>query len=69
MLDLDYREDSQAEIDMNVVMNAKGEFVEIQGTGEQVSFSRDRLNEMLDMAQEGIEELLRLQREALEAVK
>ncbi len=69
LLDLDYREDSQAEIDMNVVMNAKGEFVEIQGTGEQVSFSRDRLNEMLDMAQEGIEELLRLQREALEAVK
>lgn len=69
LLDLDYREDSQAEIDMNVVMDAKGEFVEIQGTGEQVSFSRDRLNEMLDMAQEGIEELLRLQREALEAVK
>lgn len=69
LLDLDYREDSQAEIDMNVVMNAKGEFVEIQGTGEQVSFSHDRLNEMLDMAQEGIEELLRLQREALEAVK
>lgn len=69
LLDLDYREDSQAEIDMNVVMNAKGEFVEIQGTGEQVSFSRDRLNEMLDMAQEGVEELLRLQREALEAVK
>ena len=69
LLDLDYREDSQAEIDMNVVMNAKSEFVEIQGTGEQVSFSRDRLNEMLDMAQEGIEELLRLQREALEAVK
>ena len=68
LLDLDYREDSQAEIDMNVVMNAKGEFVD-QGTGEQVSFSRDRLNEMLDMAQEGIEELLRLQREALEAVK
>ncbi|MDO5042274.1 MAG: ribonuclease PH [Slackia sp.] len=69
LLDLDYREDSQAEVDMNVVMNAKGEFVEIQGTGEQVSFSRERLNEMLDMAQEGIEELLRLQREALEAVK
>ena len=66
LLDLDYREDSQAEIDMNVVMNAKGEFVEVQGTGEQVSFSRDRLNEMLDMAEEGIGELLRLQREALQ---
>ncbi len=48
MLDLDYEEDSNAEIDMNVVMNAKGEIVEIQGTGEQVvSFSRDRLNEFL----------------------
>lgn len=65
LLDLDYREDSQAEIDMNVVMNAKGEFVEVQGTGEQVSFSRTRLNEMLDMAEEGIGELLRLQREAI----
>ena len=66
LLDLDYREDSQAEIDMNVVMNAKGEFVEVQGTGAHVSFSRDRLNEMLDMAEEGIGELLRLQREALQ---
>ncbi len=65
LLDLDYREDSAAEIDMNVVMNAKGEFVEIQGTGEQVPFSRDRLNDMLDMAQEGIEDLLVLQRQAL----
>lgn len=65
LLDLDYREDSQAEIDMNVVMNAKGEFVEVQGTGERVGFSRDRLDEMLDMAEEGIGELLGLQREVL----
>lgn len=65
LLDLDYREDSQAEIDMNVVMNARGEFVEIQGTGEQVSFSRARLNEMLDAAEDGINELLRLQQEVL----
>lgn len=65
MLDLDYKEDSAAEIDMNVVMNAKGELVEIQGTGEQVSFSRERLNEMLDMAQAGIDELLAAQREVL----
>lgn len=65
MLDLDYEEDSNAEIDMNVVMNAKGEIVEIQGTGEQVSFSRDRLNEFLDMAEEGIEVLLAAQKEVL----
>lgn len=65
LLDLDYREDSSAEIDMNVVMNAKGEFVEIQGTGEQVPFSRARLNDMLDMAEEGIGQLLVLQRQVL----
>lgn len=65
LLDLDYREDSSAEIDMNVVMNAKGEFVEVQGTGEQVPFSRARLNDMLDMAEEGIGQLLRLQRQIL----
>ena len=65
MLDLDYREDSSAEIDMNVVMNAKGEFVEVQGTGEQVPFSRARLNDMLDMAEEGIGQLLVLQRQVL----
>ena len=65
LLDLDYREDSSAEIDMNVVMNAKGEFVEVQGTGEQVPFSRARLNDMLDMAEEGIGQLLRLQRQVL----
>ena len=66
MLDLDYREDSRAEVDMNVVMNAKGEFVELQGTGEQSTFSRTQLAEMLDMAAEGIEELLELQKAALE---
>lgn len=65
LLDLDYREDSQAEVDMNVVMNAAGELVEIQGTGEQVSFSRARLNEMLDIAEGGIGELLGLQRQVL----
>ncbi len=66
MLDLDYREDSSAEIDMNVVMNSKGELVEIQGTGEQVSFSRTQLNDMLDIAESGLMELLTLQRRVLE---
>lgn len=65
LLDLDYREDSRAEIDMNVVMNERGEFVEVQGTGEQVPFSRARLNEMLDMAEEGIKGLLEAQRDVL----
>lgn len=65
LLDLDYREDSSAEVDMNVVMNAKGEFVEVQGTGEQAPFSRERLGEMLDAAEAGVAELLMLQRQVL----
>ena len=69
MLDLDYREDSSAEVDMNVVMNGKHEIVEIQGTGEQVAFSRTQLNEMIDMAESGITELLALQKAALETAE
>lgn len=65
MMDLDYREDSAAEIDMNVVMNQRGELVEVQGTGEQVPFSRAKMNEMLDMAEAGIQELLKLQRQCV----
>ncbi|NTU89852.1 MAG: ribonuclease PH, partial [Actinobacteria bacterium] len=49
MLDLDYSEDSIAEVDMNLVMNGKGEFIEVQGTGEKTPFSRKRLDEMLDL--------------------
>ncbi len=67
VLDLDYLEDSSAEVDMNVVMTGSGEFVEIQGTAEQVPFGRDRLHEMLALAQKGIAELIALQRRALEA--
>ena len=66
VLDLDYAEDSKAETDMNVVMNDKGDFVEIQGTAEGVAFSRDQINTMLDYAHKGIDELVDLQRQALE---
>lgn len=62
LLDLDYAEDSIAEIDMNLVMNSKGELIEVQGTGEKTPFSRERLNMMLNMATGGIEQLLELQR-------
>lgn len=65
MADLDYREDSAAEIDMNVVMNERGELVEIQGTGERIPFSRAKMNEMLDMAEASVQELLKLQRETV----
>ena len=65
ILDLDYAEDSNAETDMNVVMNDGGAFIEVQGTAEGHAFSRDELNAMLDLAQQGIETLTAKQREAL----
>lgn len=61
LLDLDYSEDSCAEIDMNLVYTGRGEYVEVQGTGERTPFSRERLNRLLDYGEEGLRELLRLQ--------
>jgi len=57
VLDLDYAEDSNAETDMNVVMNDAGDFIEVQGTAEGHPFSHDELNQMLDLARKGIIEL------------
>ena len=65
VLDLDYAEDSNAETDMNVVMNDDGHFIEVQGTAEDHAFSAEELNEMLVLAQKGINELFEHQREAL----
>ena len=65
ILDLCYEEDSSAEVDFNVVMNNKGEFVEVQGTGEGGAFSRDEMNGMLDLAATGIAGLMELQRKTL----
>lgn len=65
LLDMDYPEDVRAEVDMNVVMDSKGGFVELQGTGEQAPFDRDRLNTMLDAAAAGIDQLMAAQRAAL----
>ncbi len=65
VLDLDYAEDSEAETDMNVVMNESGAFVELQGTAEGHAFRRDELEAMLDLASAGLERLLACQREAL----
>src|SRR5262245_6141441 len=64
-LDLAYLEDSQAEVDMNVVCTGTGDLVEVQGTAESGVFSRDQLNQMLDLGFAGCAELARLQREAL----
>mgnify|MGYP002747996247 FL=1 len=64
-LDLPYEEDSRAEVDLNVVMQESGDFVEIQGTGEHGLFGRDQLNGMLDVAQKGCSELIAAQKAAL----
>lgn len=65
ILDLDYAEDSNAETDMNVIMTEKGEFVEVQGTAEGKPFKQQELNDMLALAQQGIQQLILRQREAL----
>ena len=65
VLDLDYPEDSNAETDMNVVMNGDGAFIEVQGTAEGHAFKREELDAMLALAEKGIHELLDYQREAL----
>jgi ribonuclease PH len=65
LLDLCYAEDSAAEVDFNVVMNAAGEFIELQGTAEGATFSRQMLETMMDLAHKGIKELLLIQKTVL----
>lgn len=65
VVDLCYAEDSSAEVDMNVVMTGTGRFVEVQGTGEESTFSRDEMNSLLDLASAGVQELIKYQREVL----
>jgi len=67
MLDLDYGEDSEAETDMNVVMNNGGAFIEVQGTAEGHAFRRHELDALLNLAASGIGELCSLQAQALES--
>ena len=65
VLDLDYAEDSKAETDMNVIMTEQGQFVEVQGTAEDVSFSRDQFDSMLQLAEKGIAQIIVAQQAAL----
>ncbi len=65
LLDLDYEEDYQAQVDMNVVMTGSGRFVEVQGTGEEATFTREELDQLLKVAQRGIGQLTQLQQQAL----
>jgi len=66
MLDLNYVEDSTAEVDMNVVMTGSGKFVEIQGTAEKVPFSKQEMDALLELAQDGINDLINIQKEVLQ---
>jgi ribonuclease PH len=65
VLDLDYLEDSDCDTDMNVVMTESGQFVEVQGTAEGDAFDRSTMNQLLDLAGQGIGELIHLQKQAL----
>jgi len=68
LVDLTYAEDSQASVDMNVVMNSKGELAEVQATAEGVPFPRKRLDLLLDLADKAIVEIIAVQREALQRI-
>ena len=61
VLDLNYEEDAAAEVDMNVVMTGRGQFVELQGTGEESTFDDNQLHAMIDLARKGVKELTQLQ--------
>ena len=65
VLDLPYVEDSKADVDMNVVMDGAGEYIEVQGTGEGVTFSREQMDTLLDLAGSGVQQLVALQKTLL----
>jgi ribonuclease PH len=65
VLDLDYPEDRDASVDANVVMTGSGKFVEIQSSGEEASYSREQLNELLALSEKGIGELVEFQKSEL----
>lgn len=67
LLDLKYDEDSRAEVDMNVICTGDGRFIEVQGTAEGAPFTRAQMDELLELGKKGIEQLVRLQRTAIEA--
>jgi ribonuclease PH len=67
LLDLDYSEDSQADVDLNVVMNGEGHLLELQGTAEGAPFSRHQLNDLLDLAEPGLKQIMHNQNLALSA--
>jgi len=65
LLDLTYEEDSRADVDMNIVMTGKGEFIEIQGTAERKTFNKEQMEALLSLAKKGIEDLIAIQKNLL----
>lgn len=65
LLDLCYKEDSNAKVDMNVVMTDEGAFIEVQGTGEESPYTRSELNELIDLSEKGIKQMIQVQKDAL----
>jgi len=68
ILDLDYEEDSSSEVDMNIVMTGDGRFIEVQGTAEREPFSKRELDKLLDIAKDGIMDLIAIQKKALKGI-
>lgn len=68
VLDLNYQEDSKAQVDMNIVMTGKGEFVELGATGEENTFTYQELQKMIEYGKSGIERLIKIQKEFIEGV-
>ncbi len=66
LLDLKYDEDSRAEVDMNIVCAGDGRFIEVQGTAEGLPFTREQMDDLLELGRKGIEQLVRLQRQAID---
>jgi ribonuclease PH len=66
LLDLNYLEDAKADVDLNIVINGDGDYIEVQGTGEGAVFSRQDLGKLLDLAEKGVQELLKFQAEHIE---
>lgn len=65
LLDLCYKEDSNAKVDMNVIMTDEGAFIEVQGTGEESPYTRAELNELIDLGEKGIKQMIQVQKDAL----
>jgi ribonuclease PH len=65
ILDLNYAEDSTCQVDMNLVMTDKGEFIEIQGTGEESPFNKAQLQELMELGEKGINDLIEVQKQVL----